>query len=140
MPRRDRPGRPALPPSRLRTRRVNVRLSADEYAVISARADGAGLTSTEFLRRAALGTVPRAVPEVNLEKWVELARLAGLIAQIVRGTREGSVAVIPADLLRALRAELRATRRALRGEDVDGDAPPELDSLVRQRTGGARVP
>jgi hypothetical protein len=139
MPRRDRPGRPALPPNRLRTRRVNVRLTADEYAVIAARAAGTGLTSTEFLRRAALGTVPRAVPEVNLEKWVELARLAGLIAQIVRGTREGSVAVIPADLLRALREELRVTRRALRGEDDESDTVAMADSPVIEGRSGVRA-
>lgn len=63
------------------------------------------------MRKAALGTQPSRIPEINRQAWADLARLAGNLHQHQKAINQGFAVPGPVDL-----AELRASVDALRNE------------------------
>ena len=110
--------RPTLP-YYARKRRTTVWLSPDEIEHVDEKAEAAGLSRAEFLRRAALGQrVVAAVPDANRTAWAELARTTSNLNQLVyhlNSGNEGDVEVMAT--LDDLRAEVAALRRELIGGD-----------------------
>lgn len=122
-----RVGRPVLAPERKRTATIGVRVSATERAALESKAAQVGVPPAALLRLAALAVVPRAVPAVNREQWVELARTASNLNQLTRALQGGAPVSISAELLERLRVELHATRCALLGRHPDGRAFEDPD-------------
>ncbi len=111
-----------------KTRVAYVRLTSEDHAEISRRAQHAGLSVSEFLRRSGLQlAVPRPVPAVNRAAWSELARSTANLNQLAHHLNEsritGRAGHLDADVLRE---ELRAMDNRI--EDVRrrliGEAPP----------------
>jgi hypothetical protein len=73
--------RPLIKASELR-RQFKAYFTAEELAGINAKATGAGLPISAFIREASLGKRIIQVPTVNAGQWAELARLAGNLNQI----------------------------------------------------------
>jgi hypothetical protein len=78
--RQSRRGRTALEDPR--THCVSVRLNCDELSILNAKRGP--MKQGEWLRCAALDKLPPVVPEINQEKWRELARAAANLNQISR--------------------------------------------------------
>lgn len=116
---RQKPGRKPKPQHELRQHPVTCRLTDAEAEHID-RVRGA-ITRGEWLRRAALGKLPRIVPEINREAWAELARTAANLNQYQRAVNQGQVPAAPFDLVE-LRAQVQQLRAAMIGiEDDEGE-------------------
>ncbi len=131
-PARRRPGRPAVAPDARRSSTIGVSVSATEAAQLKAVAARVGLKPGTYLRVAALGVVPRIVPEGNQAHWRELARLTGALTQLFDARKQGLPVTLDDALVDALRAEVRALRQALLGqEDRAGWTDPLPDARRR---------
>jgi hypothetical protein len=68
---------------RHRSERLTVRVTSDERRLLDRRATGCGLTVSEYLRRSALGTVPRPRRRQRERDLVAvLARLSQQLADV----------------------------------------------------------
>lgn len=110
--RKRRRGPAPFEPERLRSRRLSLYATADELAEIQRRAARVGMQPTAFLREAALGRLPRAVPELNREAWEALSRAASNLNQLARQMNFGEVLDLEEVLeeLRQFRASLYGAR------------------------------
>jgi hypothetical protein len=104
-----RPCTPAALPS--------VRVSAEEYAALRAKAEQMGMTPAQWLREAALSRrLPSPpVPPINREQYAELARLAANLNQLTRLANEGRPVTVADALLQRLAGEVGRLRLALIG-------------------------
>lgn len=79
----------------MREQVIKVRVSSEERLALEERARAARLPLSLLVRNAALGLqiepAPPAAPEVNIEKYGELARLAGNLNQLTRHMNEGHI-------------------------------------------------
>ncbi|WP_297483076.1 hypothetical protein [Ferrovum sp.] len=66
---------------------VAVRLSDDERAMVDATRGGRTRAAT--IRAAALGSLPRPVPQINLHLWTDLGRSLGNLAALAGMSRAG---------------------------------------------------
>lgn len=116
-----RPGRPRIDPALRRELRVTVQVTATELEEIDRRATQLSLSRSTYLQRAALARpLPRPVPPINREQWVELARLAANLNQIAHAINAGTAPpVFEAASLRRLEELLIAVRAALLGGGSD---------------------
>lgn len=120
-PRRSRGGRPKGDPSAVRASTIGVRVSAEEYAALRAKAEQMGMTPAQWLREAALTRrLPSPpVPAINREQYAELARLSANLNQLVRLANSGQPVTVANGLLERLSVEVRCLRLALIGAEVD---------------------
>ena len=116
-PRRGRGGRPKGDPAAVRVSTIGVRVSADEYAALRAKAEQMGMTPAQWLRAAALSRRLPAppVPAINREQYAELARLAANLNQLARLANSGQPVTVADELLQALAGEVSRLRLALIG-------------------------
>ena len=104
-----------------------VRLTADDHQEITSRARAAGLSVSDFLRRAGLGlTVSAPVPELNVSAWRELARSAANINQLAYHLNESRIHGrygMDADQLRQELRRMYGHIAALRGAMIAETSP-----------------
>lgn len=122
-PRKGRGGRPKGDPSAVRAATIGVRVSAQEYAALRAKAEQMGMTPARWLREAALSRrlPPPPVPPVNRALYAELARLAASLTYLARRAGVGCRVAVSDELLQQTIEELRRLRLALIGVGVAGD-------------------
>lgn len=117
---RRRRGRKPVPAHLSRRHPVTCRLTDDELARADERRGA--LTRGEWLRRAALARLPRAIPAVNRDAWTELARLAANLNQVAHRLNVDSAAPGPTSAdLAELRAAVQAVRLSLLGGVPDAE-------------------
>lgn len=116
-PRKGRGGRPKGDPSAVRTSTIGVRVSAEEYAALRAKAEQMGMTAAQWLREAAMQRPlpPPPVPAINRQQYAELARLSANLNQLAHAANSGRNVVVPDALLRRLADEVSRLRLALIG-------------------------
>lgn len=71
-----------------------------------------GMTRGEWLRRAALATIPRPIPAINLAAWAALARAAGNLNQLahaVNAAKLGGHEMPDTDEIRAMLSMFRCS-------------------------------
>lgn len=116
---KGRGGRPRIDPSLVRTSTIGVRVSAEEYAALRAKAEQMGMTPAQWLRVAALSRrlPPPPAPPVNREQYAELAKLAGNLNQLARLANLGYLVVVNEALLQQTIDEVSRLRLELIGVD-----------------------
>ena len=116
-PRKGRGGRPKGEPSALRASTIGVRVSADEYAALRAKAEHMGMAPAQWLREAALSRrLPSPpVPAINREQYAELARLSANLNQLAKLANSGQPVAVADALLQRLAGEVGRLRLALIG-------------------------
>lgn len=113
-------GRPKLKEEEVRKPR-GVRLSDLELLEAQARASDAGVDFSRFCRNAILnGAMPRPVPPINLEAWLELATLAKTIDKLARDDESKALA----QQLTEVRVLLVSMRMSLLGLHETSDEQP----------------
>ena len=78
--RKSRRGHPKLDDDDVRDKCISVRLNKEELDMLNSRRGA--LKQGEFLRMAAIDQLPKIVPQLNKEAWVELSRVASNLNQI----------------------------------------------------------
>jgi len=116
-PRRGKGGRPKGDPAAVRASTIGVRVSADEYAALRAKAEQMGMTPAQWLREAALSRRLPAppVPPINREQYAELARLSANLNQLAKLANAGQPVTVADGLLERLSGEAKRLRLALIG-------------------------
>ena len=116
-PRKGRGGRPKGDPSAVRASTIGVRVSAEEYAALRAKAEQMGMTPAQWLREAALSRrLPSPpVPAANRQQYAELARLSANLNQLAHGANIGQNVAVNDALLQRLAGEVSRLRLALLG-------------------------
>jgi hypothetical protein len=101
----------------VRTSTIGVRVSADEYAALRAKAEQMGMTPAQWLREAALSRrLPLPpVPAINREQYAELARLSANLNQLAKLANSGQPVAVADALLQRLAGEVGRLRLALIG-------------------------
>lgn len=112
-----RGGRPAVAPEARRSQTIGVCVSGTEAAQLRRVAAQVGMKPSAFLRSAALGVVPRVVPEGNRAHWLALGKLTATLTQLMAARMRGLPVTLDERVVMALRAEVRALRCALLGAD-----------------------
>ena len=79
---RGRGGRPRLPAHVRRTRSISVSVNGEELSVIEQKAGKAGMSTSVYVRQAALGTKLSA--RVNDRVYAALGRIGGNLNQLAR--------------------------------------------------------
>lgn len=119
LPRKARGGRPKGDPSAVRAATIGVRVSAEEYAALRAKAEEMGMAPAQWLRSAALSRrLPSPpVPPINREQYAELARLSANLNQLAHAanSNSGERVLVDDGLLQAVGREVRRLRLALIG-------------------------
>lgn len=116
-PRKAKGGRPKGDPLAVRASTIGVRVSADEYATLRAKAEQMGMAPAQWLREAALSRrLPSPpVPPINREQYAELARLAANLNQLAHAANSGQPVAVSDGLLQRLAGEVGRLRLALLG-------------------------
>jgi hypothetical protein len=101
----------------VRVSTIGVRVSADEYAALRAKAEQMGMTPAQWLREAALSRrLPSPpVPAANRQQYAELARLSANLNQLAHGANIGQNVAVNDALLQRLAGEVSRLRLALLG-------------------------
>ena len=70
----------------MKTKKIQIRVSPDDYAAIKEKATSVGLSQSEFLRRAALQIQlpPPPAPQINRELFVAMSSTMANLNQIAR--------------------------------------------------------
>lgn len=117
--RQHRRGRPRVPDMERRRIKVSINLNHNEAKQLSLRSEDAGMDTAAYIRVAALGNTITAVPKINRETYLELARLAGNLNQLMRHINSSSSVVVNGEQLGAglkkIHSEVQALRAALLG-------------------------
>ena len=108
-----------LSPEQHRTKRVDVRFSAAEYAHLVQLAKAQQLQLATYLRFAALAqNLPPIVPEINAKAWTDIGKVFGMFTECIKLIKNGAIIkggeFIP-DLL-AIKEDLKQLRKDLCGE------------------------
>ena len=116
-PRKGKGGRPKGDPAAVRASTIGVRVSADEYAALRAKAEQMGMAPAQWLREAALSRrLPSPpVPAINREQYAELARLSANLNQLAKLANSGQPVAVADALLQRLAGEVGRLRLALIG-------------------------
>jgi wyosine [tRNA(Phe)-imidazoG37] synthetase (radical SAM superfamily) len=68
-----------------RSKQINIRVNADEYAQLLAEAEKAGVSVSTFVRESSLRKKLKARPSlIDSEAWIELARVGNNLNQIAK--------------------------------------------------------
>lgn len=125
------------PESETRTYQANCRLTADEWLELNQRRGV--LKPAEALRVLALSrTLPRAIPEINLQAYSALARAAGNLNQLARRANVTDQLDL-ADLAATL-ASFRAALLGVSGEfqeELKAQTGSDLDDMPSGKKGEA---
>jgi hypothetical protein len=114
--RRRRGGPAKLAPDDKRAHTVSVRLNVEELVQLDALRTPVAMQRGEYLRAAALYSVPASIPAVNREAYAALARAAANLNQItMRLHQAGQGEAVNPQALAHLKATLTAFRQALVG-------------------------
>lgn len=118
MNHKKRVGRPKVAEGKRKIYNLSVRLSDADLMELAAKASKAGLSFSRFLREAGLGrTLPRAVPPINLQTYLELGKIGvnlnQLLKRIYEGYFEGNSVV---ETLEGLTKVVHAIRKEVRGQ------------------------
>jgi len=105
----------------MRTETKKIRFSPDEWATVEAKAKDAGITPSAWVRQAALNQLPAKIPELNLQAWSQLARLAANINQYQAAINSGQAGGYPPSVLSALSLQINALRLDLLGAKEGGE-------------------
>ncbi len=90
-----------------RGKRINIRLTAGEYAEVSAQAEAGALSLSEYCRRCVLGR--RVLSRADAMKIGELRRIAGLQKHLFSATETGKAhADDTAEILHLIKHAIRA--------------------------------
>jgi len=116
-------GRPKGDPALRRNETIGVRVSADEYAALRAKATMMHMPPAQWLREAALTrNLPSPpVAPINREQYAELARLSANLNQLARLANEGDRVTVDDSLLKRVANETRRLRLALIGVEGQSD-------------------
>lgn len=87
---KQRRGPKPLDPADLRDRCVSVRLNLAELEWLDRVREPAKMQRGEYLRAAASGKLPPAIPEINKDAFSALARSAANLNQIAKHLNEGT--------------------------------------------------
>ncbi len=103
-----------------RKKSVRSYFTNEEYDALSTRA-GRGTTRAAYLRACALGQralLPRHVPEVNFEVWLDLSKTFGNLNQLATAVNSGRIpqASFIADIVTEAKMACRDLRKALVGD------------------------
>ena len=85
-----RGGRPRLSPDERRSIQIKVGLTPSQYAKIEERADSAGLSDVELIRRLAINQQFHTVPSINRNALIELNKIGVNLNQIARVANSGA--------------------------------------------------
>jgi len=108
-------GRPPLDADLLRDMTIGVRVSAEEYELLKAKALQLSIPPARLLRECALSRkLPSPpVPAINREMYAELARLSANINQLAHAANCSEFVQVDTDLLNKVGAEVAKLRLAL---------------------------
>lgn len=88
---RRKGGRPRLLPEERRSFTFQVGYTEAEYDKLVERAQAAGLTEVELIRRLSLNLEFKTIPIANREAIIELVRIGNNVNQIARKLNQGAV-------------------------------------------------
>ena len=100
-----------------RNKFLHVRLSDEEHGVIAARARGAGLRVSDFIRSCGVHGKVSPVPSINVQQWAQLAATTSNLNQLTRLAHQGRVPADIADTVQTTAQLLREIRTSLIGEN-----------------------
>lgn len=103
-----------LPKEKLRAK-LDIYVSAPERGQIEEKAAAARLPLSAFVRNAALGIAMPVVPTGSIERWRDLARVAGNLNQLAHAINEGRATGVDIDTIAALSEQVRLLRLELVG-------------------------
>ena len=120
---KGRGGRPKGDPCAVRVSTIGVRVSANEYTALKAKAGQMSMTPAQWLREAALSRRLPSPPvqAINREQYGELARLAANLNQLARAANEGQAVTVNDQLMQRLSTEVKCLRLALLGTEKSDD-------------------
>jgi len=101
--RKSRRGHPKLDADDVRDNCISVRLNKEELSILNTKRGI--LKQGEFLRMAAIDQLPKVVPELNKNAWVELSRAASNLNQIAHKLNMDEY--VDADEIRRVFADFR---------------------------------
>ena len=78
-----------LPPDQLRSKRLSVYVTEDEFSELTRRAKLVSMRTPAYLRECALERLPPTVPELNQKAWLELSKSAANLNQIAKALNHG---------------------------------------------------
>lgn len=84
QPRKRRGGRPRLSPDERRSIQIKVGLTPSQYVKIEERAESAGLSDVELIRRLAISQQFHTVPAINRSALIELNKIGINLNQIAK--------------------------------------------------------
>lgn len=119
-------GRPKLLPEERKTVRMQVGFTQHQAELLADRADAAGLTDTELIRRLALQQPLNTIPAANREAIIELNRIGNNINQIAKGLNASALKPLDSEeaakWLKKTQATIEAIgRRLTAGGAENGD-------------------
>ena len=80
-----------LPPDQLRSKRLSVYVTEDEFSELTRRAELVSMRTPAYLRESGLERLPPTVPEINQIAWLELSKSAANLNQIARHLNQGKL-------------------------------------------------
>lgn len=90
QPRKRRGGRPRLSPDERRSIQIKVGLTPSQYVKIEERAESAGLSDVELIRRLAISQQFNTVPAINRSALIELNKIGINLNQIAKAVNSGA--------------------------------------------------
>ncbi|UTG93166.1 MobC family plasmid mobilization relaxosome protein [Geobacter sulfurreducens] len=118
--RKSKPGRPNVAASKVRKNILPVRLSDEDLLALHEKSQRVGVSFSTFLREAGLGReLPRPVPKLNLDTYMELSRIGRNLNQLVKSIHEGKVQFLLsayAETVNELAAIIPLIRKEVKGK------------------------
>ena len=108
-----------IEPCEKRTERIYSQLTVEEMAVFEQLCKEAGVQKGVYIRAAILKnekSLPKPVPEINREVWLELARLSANLNQYQKAINSGYFEAVPNELILEIREKVEQLRAELVGE------------------------
>lgn len=78
-----------LSSDQLRSKRLSVYVTADEFSELTRRAELVSMRTPAYLRESGLERLPPTVPEINQSAWLELSKSAANLNQIAKALNHG---------------------------------------------------
>lgn len=108
------------PAEEVRSKRVTIRMTSEEYERVMG-GKPAGVSASTWLYHRAMGQeLPRAIPELNRDAWAHLGKTAGGLTAMAQAAGQGRVLDIDSNQFGQYVAELREAldevRRLLIGQ------------------------
>ncbi|QVW35933.1 plasmid mobilization relaxosome protein MobC [Geobacter sulfurreducens] len=118
--RKSKPGRPNAAAAKVRKNILPVRLSDEDLLALHEKSQRVGVSFSTFLREAGLGReLPRPVPKLNLDTYMELSRIGRNLNQLVKSIHEGKVQFLrneDAETVHELAGIIPLIRKEVRGK------------------------